>query len=296
MKTLDVGFAAHLASGQTTLATCWKLTRTDSLVLGFTDHDEAIAALDTLFVPAVGFDGGDRVTRLGGQVDTTEVLGVLSSAAISETDIALGLYDGARVETWRINWRNPDQRDLLRDDTIGEITRQDQVFRAELRSAAQDLNRRSGRIFQHLCDARLGDGHCGVDLDEPVFAGTATVVAIRDRHHLEFGGLEGFAAGWFAFGHGTWASGARQGRRDGVLSHGREGAIDVVCFDAAVGESVEPGDVVDLVAGCDRQIATCAAKFDNVVNFRGFPHIPGTDYVLRHPRSGDPLDGRPVVK
>ena len=32
------------------------------------------------------------------------------------------------------------------------------------------------------------------------------------------------------------------------------------------------------------------------VNFRGFPHIPGSDYVLRYPRSGDALDGRAVVR
>ncbi|RYE71160.1 MAG: beta tubulin, partial [Hyphomicrobiales bacterium] len=33
-------------------------------------------------------------------------------------------------------------------------------------------------------------------------------------------------------------------------------------------------------------------KFDNVVNFRGFPHVPGSDFVLRYPRAGAELDGR----
>ena len=35
-------------------------------------------------------------------------------------------------------------------------------------------------------------------------------------------------------------------------------------------------------AGCDKRIATCGAKFANVANFRGFPHIPGQDAVLRY--------------
>jgi uncharacterized phage protein (TIGR02218 family) len=35
-------------------------------------------------------------------------------------------------------------------------------------------------------------------------------------------------------------------------------------------------------AGCDKRLATCGTKFANVANFRGFPHIPGQDAVLRY--------------
>jgi len=34
------------------------------------------------------------------------------------------------------------------------------------------------------------------------------------------------------------------------------------------------GDEVELVKGCDHSLATCKAKFDNVINFGGFPYIP----------------------
>jgi uncharacterized phage protein (TIGR02218 family) len=35
-------------------------------------------------------------------------------------------------------------------------------------------------------------------------------------------------------------------------------------------------------AGCDKQFATCRDRFGNAANFRGFPHIPGNDYVISH--------------
>lgn len=35
-----------------------------------------------------------------------------------------------------------------------------------------------------------------------------------------------------------------------------------------------PGDAVELVKGCDHSLETCKAKFDNVINFGGFPYIP----------------------
>ncbi|MBU1305145.1 MAG: phage BR0599 family protein, partial [Alphaproteobacteria bacterium] len=125
---------------------------------------------------------------------------------------------------------------------------------------------------------------------------TATVVAIDDPYRLVVSGLGSFAEGWFSFGSGQWNSGRRSGGRDGILGHARGGGSDVLAFATRVGDWAEPGDTLTVTAGCDRRFATCQGKFGNAVNFRGFPHIPGSDYVLRHPRNGDALDGRAVVR
>ena len=46
--------------------------------------------------------------------------------------------------------------------------------------------------------------------------------------------------------------------------------------------------------GCDRQFATCRDRFGNAVNFRGFPHMPGEEAVLRYPNRGDANTGAPL--
>ncbi len=51
---------------------------------------------------------------------------------------------------------------------------------------------------------------------------------------------------------------------------------------------VEAGDTFLIRAGCDKQFSTCKAKFDNAVNYRGFPQIPGDDFVLSYARRDDP--------
>ncbi len=296
MRQIEAGLAAHLAGGETTLATCWKLVRSDGAVLGFTDHDAELNFGGTDFVPAHGLDGAEAPARLGGQVDTTEVLGVLHSEAIWEEDILGGRYDGATVETWRVNWQDVTQRLLLRTDTIGEIVREDGRFRAELRSTQQGLNATHGRIYQGPCDAVVGDRRCGVDLDDPAFRATAMVIGFDDPHRVRVAGLDGFEAGWFGFGLAVWAEGRRQGLSDAIVSHDRVGTEDVLAFGVRVADWVVAGDTLTVTAGCDRGWGTCRTKFGNGVNFRGFPHIPGNDYVLRHPRSGDALDGRAVVR
>jgi len=295
MKVLEAGIAAHLASGATTLATCWRIARTDGVVLGFTDHDEALGFGGTEYLPAHGLDGSEAPAKLGAGVDTAEVVGVLSSDAIAEEDILLGRFDGAEVTTWRVNWRDVSQRYFVRRATIGEIVREDGAFRAELRSGQAALNVPMGRVYQALCDAELGDARCGVDLDHEDFRAEAVVAGVLDRFRLRVEGIDGFDEGWFAFGMALWASGKREGLRDRVVTAVREGGADVLGFAAPVGEWVEEGEALVLTAGCDRRFATCVARFANAANFRGFPHIPGSDFVLRYPREGDVRDGRKLV-
>ena len=295
MRLLEAGFASHIASGATTLATCWRIERSDGLVLGFTDHDVALSFGGTDYQPAHGLDGGAGTNKLGAQVDTAEVVGVLHSDAIDEDDILLGRFDGAEVETWRVNWRDVSQRMLVSRTTIGEIVREDGVFRAELRSGQHAINRPQRRIYQALCDAELGDVRCGVDLEDPAFRAEATVLGVRDRFRLVLEGIDGFAEGWFAFGVAAWGGGKREGLRDRVVTAERLGGVDVLGLAAPVGDWVVEGDALVLTTGCDRRFATCRAKFGNAERFRGFPHIPGNDFVLRYPRAGGQLDGRKLV-
>jgi uncharacterized phage protein (TIGR02218 family) len=295
MRTLDPAFATHIASGATTLATCWRLTRADGFVLGFTDHDLPLRFDGTDFVPTTGLNGGEGSAKLGPQVDTSEIVGILASDAITEDDILLGRYDGAAVETFRVNWRDVAVRDTVSRATIGEITRADGEFTAELRSGQHALNLPKGRLYQSLCDAQLGDARCGVDLTDPAYRADVTVAAIRDRYRLAITGLDGFEEGWFSFGVTTWTSGRRSGVRDQILSHSQIGGVDILQFAAPVGDWVAVGDALAVTAGCDRRFLTCRERFANGSNFRGFPHIPGNDFVLSYPKSGATLNGAPLV-
>lgn len=295
MKGLDAGLAAHLASGATTLATCWRLTRRDGLVLGFTDHDRELVVDGTTCRPQEGLEGSARPERLGPSVETSEVLGVLSDAAISADDIRLGRYDDAEVALYKVNWRDTGQFVVLARYRIGEIRQEDGAFRAELRSLTAPLGETRGRLYQALCDAELGDTRCGVDLTGPGKRAEAVVLGPRDRYRLAVEGIATFAADAFALGRALWTSGRREGLTDRVLHSERLGGVDILSFAAPVGDWVAEGDELTLTVGCDRSFQTCRTRFGNSVNFRGFPHIPGSDFVLRYPKSGQVRDGRALV-
>ena len=114
---------AHLDSGATTLAWCWRLTRRDGLTLGFTDHDRKLAFDGTTFEAATGFtaSGSERQPR----PRRRQPRGRQRSASdrLAEDDLAAGHYDDARVEMFRVNWPDAAQRVLMRTGCIGEVRR-----------------------------------------------------------------------------------------------------------------------------------------------------------------------------
>ena len=282
MKSLSPDLQAHLDSGTTTLAWCWRLTRADGVSFGFTDHDQALNFEDTAFEPESGLTASEIRTGSDLSVDAQDAEGALTSDRITETDILAGLWDNAEVEVWRVNWADPSQRVLMRQGAIGEIRRGQTAFIAEIRSLAHILGQTVGRMFQSSCDADLGDGRCRIDLNDPAFTGTGAVLEpLRDRG-FRAAGLGAFDSGWLAFGTLNWDSGENAGRRIEVLSHEVTDGIATLTLLEALVWPIATGDTFTARAGCDKRIETCAAKFANSANFRGFPHIPGQDTILRY--------------
>jgi uncharacterized phage protein (TIGR02218 family) len=295
VRTLDPGLAAHLAAGVTTLCHCWKVTRTDAVVEGFTDHDHALSFDGVTYEPDSGFDASEATSATGFAVGGLEVLGALSSERLSADDLAAGLYDGAEVRVYLVNWTTPAERHLLRTGHLGEVTREDGAFRAEIRGLAAQLDQPGGRVFRHACDADLGDMRCGINLATAEFRGTGAVTAATGRRRFVASGLGDFDPGWFERGRLVWTSGANAGRAIEVRAH-RVVSGDVILelwqpmhFDIA------GGDAFTVTAGCDKLFGTCVAKFGNGANFRGFPHMPGNDFALSYARAGDVNDGSPVI-
>jgi len=281
MKTLPPGLQAHLDTGATTLAWCWKVARGDGTILGFTDHDRDLVFDGVTFAAATGFTASEVVSSLGLSVDNLEVEGALAAAAITEADLAAGAYDGATVELWRVNWTDASQRVLMRKGTLGEVSRGELAFTAELRGLAHALQQATGRTYQRLCDADLGDARCGVDVEAPGFKGAGTVDAVSDDRILTVSGLGGFDSNWFRFGKLLWTSGSNAGRIAEVKAHAKASTVTLTLWQRAA-SAVETGDGFTVTAGCDKTLATCKAKFDNVANFRGFPHMPGNDRAFAY--------------
>lgn len=285
------GLDAHLASGATGVCRCWKLVRGDGVTFGFTDHDRALAFDGVTFRPETGLSASALMQTTGLSVDNTEAVGVLSDAAITEEDIAAGRYDGAAIEAWLVQWELPENRVLQFRGSLGEVTRANGAFTAELRGLAERLNTPTGRVYQRSCSAVLGDGECRFDLSAQGYAVEVAIVAVEEDRVLRVAGLEGFEPRWFERGRCEVLDGRAVGLVGAVKIDRPEGALRRIELWDRLRAGLEPGDVLRLTAGCDKRMETCRLKFANLLNFRGFPDIPDEDWMVAHPSRMSVRDG-----
>jgi len=274
MKPISGALAAHLGGEVTTLAYCWKLTRRDGTVLGFTDHDKDLVVSGQTYLAATGMSPSAVSASAGLKVDELDIEGMLDSAAIAQEDVQDGKYDYAEVELFLVNYLAPEDGTLvLRTGWLGEVTMKGGQFVAEVRGLTQTLQQPIGEIYSATCRAALGDARCKKDVADFTFAGTIDTV----------NGVYGFydvgrsqGDGYFASGQVTFTSGVNAG----VTVLVKEYVNKEFFFALPLRVAPAAGDAYMASAGCDKLHSTCRVRFDNIVNFRGEPYVPGTDKLL----------------
>jgi uncharacterized phage protein (TIGR02218 family) len=276
MKNPSAGFITHIAGELTTLATCWKITRTDGQVYGFTNHDQSLSISGVTYLAETGFSATAIRTAADFAVDNLDVMGVLDAATITAADLRAGLWDFAAVEIFDVNWATLADGVLnQRKGWIGEVRSGRSGFVAELRGLTQRLQQTIGRLYGAACDAELGDARCGVTLAS--YTVTGTVTGVTSRRVFADSALTD-ADGYFDQGKITWTGGENDGLsmevKTYLLAGGAIALVLPMPFDVAI------GDTYSLSAGCDKLFPTCGTKFSNKINFRGFPHVPGLDRLV----------------
>lgn len=279
MKIVDVQLAAHLAGEVTTLAVCWKLTRRDGVTLGFTDHDRDIVLDAVTYKASSGFTPSAIVNSGTLNVDNLDVEGMLSDSGITEQDIFAGVYDFAAIDIFSVNYMNTSQGVLkLRRGWLGEVSFYKQQFVAEVRGLTQRLSQTIGELYSVSCRATLGDARCKIHLPDHMVSG---IVGSSSARQIIIDTMRSEASGSFTFGILNFTSGANNGLSMEVkeyLYNGTSGGEIVLALPMPY--AIGPGDTYQLSKGCDKTTATCHGRFNNIINFRGEPSVPGLDRML----------------
>jgi uncharacterized phage protein (TIGR02218 family) len=285
MKSASAGLVTHITSESPTLATLWRVVRRDGVVFRFTDHNQNITYGGETYLAAIGYQRSAVSSGADLAVDETELVGLIDAGSILESDLRAGLWDGAAVRIFLVNWADLTQGELkLRRGTLGEVIVDDRgAFRAELRGLAQPLQQPVGAIYQAECRADLGDSRCLIDLTFGAgWTQQAAITSVTDS--VTYGmaaGLAGFADGWFDGGVVIWQSGANAGVAREVIAWTQAGRVLSLLAPPPFAPAVS--DVLNLQPGCDKRWATCRDKFSNRFNFRGEPLVPGANAIIGGP-------------
>lgn len=274
MRSASSQLTAHLAGEVTSLAVCWQLSLVDGTVMGFTDHVADLIIGGVTYQAATGFSPTAIESKDRFSVDNLDVAGVLDSTAITEADIMAGKYDFAEILIFEVNVTDLSQGAYTpRRGWLGEVSIKSSQFIAEVRGLSQKLSQNIVELYSPTCRAIFGDGRCKANLASYTFTGTINTVTSRQ---VFVSNAMTQAAGYFSSGEVEWLTGANAGRRMEI----KEFANKQFTLALPMPNAVVVGDTFKAVAGCDKTITTCAAKFANAVNFRGEPYVPGMDKML----------------
>ena len=278
MKSASSQLATHISGETTTLATCWKVTRRDGAIFGFTDFDKDLTVDSLLYQARSGYTRSAIHTIANLAVDNLDIESAIDSETLSAADLRAGVWDGATVEIFLVNWSNlANGKIILKRGTIGEVELKDTVFRAEMRGLSQALSQQIVELYTPDCRADLGDTRCKVNLSALTVTGTITAVIDR-RGFTDTSRTE--AINYWNGGLLTWTSGANVGRKMEVKAFASSGIITLFL---PMPSEVTVGDTYSLRPGCDKKFSTCKDRYNNVKNFRGEPNVPGNDQVLAYP-------------
>jgi uncharacterized phage protein (TIGR02218 family) len=266
-----------LTGALTTAAYGWRLERSDGITLGFSSHDRDLEIGGLLYRSNPGLTPSTIVESLSLENDGMELSGGISDAAISQADLQAGRWDKARLTIFLFDWTDPSLPSrILAHGELGEIAFSGNRFETELRGMYSLLDRPVVPATSPGCRAQFCDAACGLNAQR--FMHEAAVISASDDRIALSAALPG-QAGDFAYGQIRWLEGDNCGLIGDVIAND---GTSVTLADAPAFPILAPVRAAFL-QGCDKRLATCAARFGNAINFRGEPHLPGNDLLTRYP-------------
>ncbi len=267
---------AWLDQDVSTSAYIWRLQRQDGVALGFTSHDRDLVVDAFRYRAAPGMVPTSIALSDSLDIDNVEIAGVMTSTAITETDMVAGRWDGALLFISLINWEQPGAEPLpLICGEFGEIGRSGDSFIVEMLGATSFLNEPIAPVTSPTCRAEFGDRQCKLSVHRHQREGQITSV---NGDEIGVAGLAG-AASDFIFGSLRFLDGPYCGLSYAII----DGQGDVVRLADLPARSMVQGTRILITEGCNKNFATCRDRFANSINFRGEPYLPGNDLLTRYP-------------
>jgi uncharacterized phage protein (TIGR02218 family) len=281
-RTLTAPMQSHLATRAHSLCDMLLIQLRDGDMFGITDHDRDIEYnLDSLGL--VTYDSGkgilpsDVALSCGLDANNCEISGpITEDYPFTRTGIVGGRFDRAKVWYFRLNWQSPSTG-LVRimAGNVAEARAEGGKFVLSIRDAFDRYNQTLLRLMTPYCEA--DHETCCVNI-APETATTVTAVASAYEFTVAATLTDNHVPGRFWFTSGNLVG------CPPMEIHDRSGNT-IIGF-AGLVEAPQVGDAMIVKEGCNRTREQCRDRFDNILEFRGYPEVGGSDQALRFPVPG----------
>lgn len=278
MKNITNDLKSVFENETTNIVKCWKITFKDHTNLAFTTNDENILYENVLYNSLSANDVDNIKSNIDIKEDNFEIVNIISSNLIDKDDILNGKYDSAKVEIFLLDTQNLDKgKVVLLSGKISNIELKDDIFTAKVVGLKDEINKTIGEKYSPLCRCNFCDSRCKLSKNNFTFSGTITNVIDEVLFITDNEIILSKSSGYFDYGIIEFTSGNNIGQKMEVKQYNNGQFI----LQLNLPKNLAIGDTFNVVAGCNKEFSTCCNKFNNAINFRGEPHLPGMNILLK---------------
>jgi uncharacterized phage protein (TIGR02218 family) len=268
-----------------------EIRRMDGEVLRFTDHNGTITYNGFDYIPTGG--GSLTATRKNWGLDDAgaDFIGVISSEAITYEDLYAGRYREAKVTTTTLEWRYPWAGKFLKSvHWVMETKFDGEQWTANMSTISGWLRFNVGDVHGRTCELTLYEPACGVSPGEYALGSSSMQVAsiVTPRRIFTTADQSNSQSdGYFDGGHVIWITGPNEGVKSQIKVYTESIPTAAVQIELELETpfDITTNDHFGAWAGCNKigVLGDCKLKFNNMLNFRGYETMPGTDRMVRTP-------------
>ena len=294
-RTVPAGLLSAIQSGATSLCNLINITDAIGGTLALTDHIQDLSVSSVTYLARPGMRVSLMKCSGNMEIDNYEIEGYFVTGVVTMADLLKGRFTGARVRRYIVNYDDLGDGVLqIGDGNVSRVEVSDNAFKVQVLGKMWRLSQPVGRTVTKRCDVEtLGDSRCQFNLNTTqsgtgiAFKQNLTVSSVIDAITFNASGITGTATDWFKNGRVLWLTGDNAGYTQQIAEYTINLGDDEFVLRTQPGADIDAGDTFTATAGCDRTTADCQFKFrnssqpnGNLVNYRGFPGLIGTDIYL----------------
>jgi len=278
MKNITDDLKNVIKNHTTNLVRCWKITLKDGKTIAFTTASEDFIYENLKYNHISADDISTVNTNLDINNDAANFSNFIHSDLIDANDILSGRYDSAKVELFILDLQNLEKgKVVLMTGKISDIQFKNEIFIVNVKGLKDEINKVIGDVYSPLCRAKFCDKKCKLNganfefngqinavIDNTTFQTRSKIIIEKPNDYFENGIIE------FLDGNNVQQKIEIKQFNNGVFMLFTEPPYKLAI-----------GDTFKAIAGCDKRFETCCDKFNNAINFRGEPHLPGIELLLK---------------
>ncbi len=278
MKNITDELKNIINDNTTNLVRCWKFTLKNNEILSFTTASEDFTYDGIQYNHISADDVKDLESNLDIENDSFQFSNLISSDLINSNDILSGKYDGAKVEIFIVDLLNLDKGKVsLLNGKISDIQLKNNIFIANVNGLKNELNKIIGDVYSPICRACFCDNKCKLNKNNFTFSGNISNIKDNTTFYTDDSIIISKGDGYFTNGVIEFTSGNNNGQKTEI----KQFSSGLFILASELPYALEINDSFNILAGCDKKFETCCSRFNNAINFRGEPHLPGIELLLK---------------